>query len=272
MIGKKKITFGIIGCGNIGNAIVSGLIKYAGVSQKKICAYDLDKSKTRTFSKKYGIKILNNTELVKNSQFIIIAVKPKDVPELFLDISPSLNSDSILISVAAGITIDSIRKMSGKNIPVIRFMPNLCIEYGKGLIGYCSKGVPKKILDNVLTMFSKTGFCFRIKENDMFFITAVAGSGPGFFFYLAEIIYDMLKARGFSKQTTTNLVSGLFEGAGVMLAKSGEKPVSLKERVSSPGGTTLAGLSKLIEGKFSEVIKDSFKAAEKRAIELSGQK
>ncbi|MCM8816623.1 MAG: pyrroline-5-carboxylate reductase [Candidatus Omnitrophica bacterium] len=272
MIGKKKFTFGIIGCGNIGNAIASGLIKYASIPPEKICANDTDKSKAKDFSKKFGIQLLDNTKLVKNSRFTIIAVKPKDIPELFQNISSSIDSDSILISVAAGVTIDSIKKMSGKNIPVIRFMPNICIGYGKGLVGYCSKGVSRKTMDDVLTIFSKTGFCFRVKESDMFFATAVAGSGPGFLFYLAEIIYDTLRKRGFSKKVAIKLLAYLFEGTGIMLEKSSESPLLLKEKVCSPGGTTLAGLSKMSERNFSEIINAALQAAEERAFELSEQK
>ncbi|MCX7705737.1 MAG: pyrroline-5-carboxylate reductase [bacterium] len=272
MIRKKKFTFGIIGCGNIGNAIVEGLIKHASISPEQICISEIDTSKVKALKKRYGVSILSNKDLVTNSKFIIIAVKPKDIPGLCTNISSFLDRNSIILSVAAGITIDSIRRMLGKNIPIIRFMPNLGIGYGKGLIGYCSKGVSKKILNDILKTFSKTGFCFSVKESEMFFITAVGGSGPGFLFYIAEIIYNLLRARGFSKQIATKVVSGLFEGTGVMLAKSKQKPSTLKEKVCSPGGTTLAGLSKMIEGNISRIINDTFGSAEKRAIELSKQK
>lgn len=271
MINEKKFTFGIIGCGNIGNAIAQGLIKYAGISAGKICASEVDRSKAASFRKKFGIHITDNQTLARNSKFIIVAVKPKDVPEVCGSISPFLKDNSVVISVAAGITIDSIKKMSGKNTPVIRFMPNLGIGYGKGLIGYCSKNVKKIDLKRIINIFSKTGFCFPVKEKDMFFITALAGSGPGFLFYLAEIMYDLLKTRGFPEQTTIKIISGLFEAAGVMLSTSKEKPVSLKEKVCSPGGTTLAGLSKLMENNLQNIINAAFDAAEKRARDLSKQ-
>ncbi len=269
---NKRFIFGIIGCGNIGTALTEGLIRFAGVPRDSICAGDLDKSKSGKFKKKFGICILNNEALVKNSRFIIIAVKPKDVPKLCSDISQNLQNSSIIVSVAAGITIDSIRKFLKRKLPVIRLMPNLAIGHGKGLIGYCSKDIPEKNLQKLINTLSKLGFCFRVKEKDMFSVTVVAGSGPGFLFYLAELIYGFLKKKGFPDKVSNQIVAGLFEGTGVMLGKSAATPSLLKERVCSPGGTTLAGLSKLMEANISEIIDAAFQAAEKRAVELSGEK
>ena len=268
---EEKFTFGIIGCGNIAQAIVNGLIQFSKVSPAQICASDIDKKKTENFRKRFNVKICNHRHLVESSRFILLAVKPKDIPSLCGDIAPYIKNSSTIISVAAGITIDSLHSFLRRDIPIIRMMPNLTIEYGKGLIGYCSKKVKTPVLKHVISIFSKTAFCFKVKEKDMFLVTAVAGSGPGFIFYLAEIIEEFLRNRGFSKNISTRIVSGLFEGSGTMLQKSGKSPADLKERVCSPGGTTIAGISKLIEGNISKILQSAFESAEKRAIELSGQ-
>ena len=256
----------------MGGALAQCLTKYAGISPEKICASDIDRSKTEVFRKRFGIPACNTDTLVKNSRFVIIAVKPKDVPQLCSVISPNLKKNSVIISVAAGITIDSIKKMIDRDVSVIRFMPNLAIGYGNGLIAYCARNVSSTKLKQVVRIFSKGGYCFPVKEKDMFFMTAVAGSAPGFFFHLAEVIYELLRERGFSDDASLRIVSTLFEGTGTVIAKSGENPALLKSKVCSPGGTTLAGLSKLKEGNFSKLINSAFEAAEKRAIELSKQR
>lgn len=267
---KKTFLFGVIGCGNIGNVILKGLIQFSGISSSKICASDIDKDKTRILKKKFRINIVSIENLVKNSKIIIIAVKPKDIPGLCSEISSYCKNSSIVISVAAGIEIEKIKKLLNKNVPIIRMMPNLAIGYGKGLIAYCWKNVPLKRLKYVIKIFSKMAFCFPVKERDMAFITAVSGSGPGFLFYLGEIIYELLKKKGFSNIACQKIVSSLFEGSGKMMSETGEKPALLKEKVCSPGGTTIAGISKLKQENFEQIINDAFQTAEKRAIELAG--
>ncbi|MCM8789050.1 MAG: NAD(P)-binding domain-containing protein, partial [Candidatus Omnitrophica bacterium] len=196
MKNRKNFNFGIVGCGNMGMALARSLREFAGIPEDKICVTDVDKSKAEIFKKKFGIFTLNTSILVTNSRFIIIAVKPKDVSEVCSNISPYLKKNSIIISVAAGITIDSIKKMLNRDVSVIRFMPNLAIGYGKGLIAYCSKDVTATKLKEVVRIFSRVGYCFPVKEKDMFLMTAVVGSTPGFFFYLAELIYELLRKRG----------------------------------------------------------------------------
>ncbi|MGC8805464.1 MAG: pyrroline-5-carboxylate reductase family protein, partial [Candidatus Ratteibacteria bacterium] len=215
------------------------------------------------------IQTLPSDTLVKESRFIIIAVKPKDISELCLSISPFLDDSSVLISVAAGITIESLYKSLGKKIPIFRMMPNLAVEYGKGIIGYCFENAPDFVIKEVVEIFSKISFCFPVRENEMFLVTAVAGSGPGFLFYVAELIYEFLIKKNLPEDISRNVVATLFEGTGTMLSKSKEKPSVLKERVCSPAGTTISGIAKLTENRLDKTLEAAFEAAEKRAIELS---
>ncbi|HOJ30476.1 MAG TPA: pyrroline-5-carboxylate reductase [bacterium] len=266
---EDKFIFGIIGCGNIGYAITKGLTKYANIPAAFICANDIDQSKAETFKKQLGIQILSLSDLVKKSRFIILAVKPKDISALCRNISSFVENSSIVISVAAGIKIESLNKNFGKKIPTIRMMPNLAVEYGKGLIGYCSENVPESDVKDIVGIFSKIAFCFPVRENEMFLVTAVAGSGPGFLFYVAELIYKFLIKKNFSEEISRKVVAYLFEGTGLMLSNSEAKPSVLKERVCSPAGTTIAGISKLTENNLDLILEMAFEAAEKRAIELS---
>jgi len=266
---EKKFQFGIIGCGNIGTAIAGGLIKYGNVPAEKICASDIDIPKTEGFKRVFNIQILQQNTLAENSRFIILAVKPKDIPQLCSEISSSVENTSVIISVAAGITIESIHKFFGRKVPTIRIMPNLAIENGKGIIGYCWDGVDSNILKEVIEIFSRTSLCIPVKEQDMFLITAVAGSGPGFLFYFAEIIHRYLIGKNINEEISRKITATLFEGTGLMLALSEQTPSVLKEKVCSPGGTTLAGIEKMREKNIDRILTDAFDAALKRAIELS---
>ncbi|HOK79467.1 MAG TPA: pyrroline-5-carboxylate reductase [bacterium] len=266
---NRKYTFGIIGCGNIGYAFINGLLKYGNIPATSICAHDIDPSKTNRCKEQLNIQILPPIDLVKESRFIILAVKPKDISELCHNISCFLDNSSVVISVAAGITIESLYKNLGKKISIFRMMPNLAVEYGKGIIGYCFENVPDFIVREVIETFSKISFCFHVRENEMFLVTAVTGSGPGFLFYIAELIYEFLIKKNFSEDISRKVVAMLFEGTGTMLSRSKEKPSTLKERVCSPAGTTVAGITKLMENHLDKILEEAFEAAEKRAIELS---
>jgi len=269
LIGEKKYQFGLIGCGNIGCAIANGLIKYGNLSAEKICASETDARKSERFKQLFNIEILPHNILARNSRFILLAVKPKDIPQLCSEISQFLDDSSIIISVAAGITIESLHGFFGKRMPVVRMMPNLAIENGKGIIGYCWENVDSDALKELIEIFSRVSFCFPVKEQDMFLITAVAGSGPGFLFYLAEIIHLYLRERKFDEETARKITAALFEGTGLMLALSNQTPSALKERVCSPGGTTLAGLERMQKENIKKILIDAFDAALKRAVELS---
>ncbi|HPP67117.1 MAG TPA: pyrroline-5-carboxylate reductase [bacterium] len=269
MIKRKKFQFGVIGCGNIGCAIASGLTKYARIPPTKICATECDISKALNFKSLFSIEILPLDILVKNSRFIILAVKPKDIPELCADMSLLIEDSSVVISVVAGITMDSLCDFFGKSVYLIRMMPNLAIETGKGLIGYCWKNTDSETLKQVIEIFSKTSFCFPVQEKDMFLVTAVSGSGPGFLFYFAEIIFQYLKEKRFDEETAQKITAALFEGSGILLAQSNQDPSMLKQRVCSPGGTTLAGLEKMRSENIEKILKGAFDAALKKAIELS---
>lgn len=260
------LKLGIIGFGNMGSAIVDGLIEKKLFKKKEILVFDIDKKKIKNLP--FNIK-KNNRELVENSDIIILAVKPKDAENVLEEIKDNLNSQKLLISIMAGIKIEKIEKIIGKNIPLIRIMPNLNVKVKSGIIVWCSNKYGKKYGNIVKKIFSPVGIVLKMPENKFDIITAISGSGPGFLFYIAEELKKICIEKGISKKIVNDLVSWLFYGTGKMLLYSKIEPERLKEMVSSPGGTTLAGLAIFEKMDFGKILRDVIEAAEKRSKELS---
>lgn len=257
---------GVIGFGNMGSAIVVGLLEKKIFKKKQIFVYDIDRNKLK--KSKLNVK-KNNEEVVKNSDIILLSVKPKDAENILKEINKFLTPRKLLISIMAGIKIEKIEKIVGVDIPVIRVMPNLNVKVKFGIIAYCSNKKGKKYEKFVKKIFSPVGIVFKMPENKFDTITAISGSGPGFLFFIAEEFKKICIEKGFSSEIAQKLVSALFYGTGKMLFETKTEPEKLKEMVSSPGGTTLAGLKVFEEKNFDKILREVINRAEERSKELS---
>ncbi|MCM8819579.1 MAG: NAD(P)-binding domain-containing protein [Candidatus Omnitrophica bacterium] len=271
------MTIGIIGYGNIGSLIAEKLSKFY-----KVLVFDKDKDKLQNAITKKISVAPSNVELTKNSQLIIIAVKPQDFDILLDEIAGSV-VDKIVVSIAAGISLSSIQKKL-KDARIIRVMPNLAIKASKGMI-FISVGKKVKIKDLVFVkkLFQKFGKVLCIEEKFMDAATAIGGSGPGFIYdfaegktkneirqYLEKVFIPQAKdtaiSLGFSKRRATIIAKTTAEGSLKLLLVSNLSPFDLKKQVASKGGTTEAGLAILHNGGS---LKEAFLAAYERAKQLS---
>ncbi|MCM8772517.1 MAG: pyrroline-5-carboxylate reductase [Candidatus Omnitrophica bacterium] len=257
---------GIIGYGNIGSAIIDGILEKKVLKKKDILIFDIDKNKTKNLKLKIE---KNNCDLVKNSNIIILAVKPKDAKNVIDEIKNSLSNKKLLISVMAGISIKKLEEFLDKKIPIIRVMPNINVKVKAGIIIYCSNKEGKKYEKIFKRIFSPIGIIMKMPENKFDTITAISGSGPGFLFYIAELMEKIGIEKGIPAKNSRELISYLFYGTGKMLFETKMKPEDLKRMVCSPGGTTLAGLNVFEEEKFPDILKKVINMAEKRSKELS---
>ena len=274
------IKVGIIGYGNMGQAIGERIKhKYA------VCVFDKVKS---TASENITVA-LNPVALVKQSEIVILAVKPQDFESLLVSIKDSVTPDKIIISIAAGITTAYIQKRLGKS-RVVRVMPNLPAKIGKGMICFCKgKQADKKDLDLAKKIFDYMGKTQVINNEAMMDdVTAVSGSGPGFFYdylekqkinysninfkiskdfehALAKALMDLKNK--WSMDSALVLASATTAGSIALIKATGLTPAELKKQVTSKGGTTEAGL-RVFKGKLENLSK-AVNAAAKRAKELS---
>jgi pyrroline-5-carboxylate reductase len=269
---------GIIGYGNMGSSIAGRI-----GNLYEVIVFDKDNKKTKGI---VGIKIaLDIKELIRESEIIILAVKPQVYPEVLEEIKKSLSADKLFVSIAAGISTNYIEKVLG-SVRVIRAMPNISLKIGAGMT-CISKGkfANNQDFDFIEQFFNRMGETIKIEEQMMNQATAVSGSGPGLFYYFLEKekikdsnIPDNFKiwfkdslakaARevGFNVQYAMILANGTVMGSCALLSESGLSAPELRKQVTSKGGTTEAGL-KILEkgGSLEEAVKAAFKRAEELA-------
>ncbi|MCD6407865.1 pyrroline-5-carboxylate reductase [bacterium] len=258
---------GVIGFGNMGKALIEGIIEKKVVKKNKIIVSDKDKKKLKN-AEKLGVKTGKNREVAEKSDIIILAVKPDQIKYVLSEIKDVLNEKKILISIAAGISTKKIEKTIEKKIPVIRVMPNLNVKVKEGIIFYCPGKYGKGFEREIEKLFSPVGIVLKEKENLFDTITAISGSGPGFIFYFAEQFKKVCMEKGFGRKKANLIASYLIYGSGKMMTETKIEPERLREMVSSPGGTTLAGLSVFEKKNFPEIFRKVIEKAEERSKQL----
>lgn len=247
-------TICIIGLGNMGKAIFDSL-----TLNKEFSVIGCDR----------GDDI--NSKIEKSDIFII-AVKPQDFDELSKEITADL-SHKLAISIMAGVGIKRMQNTL-KMEEIVRVMPNLPLKVGKALSGwFCSKEVAKdekEIVKKILCSFGEE--IEVLEEEKIDAITALSGSGPAYFFYLTELMAEAAKEYGFSEEEAEKIAKNTFFGSAVIAEKSNDSIKTLREKVTSKGGTTEAALKHLIENKFDKTFKEAIRAAYNRAKELNSSK
>jgi len=264
---KKGI--GIIGCGNMGSILVDAVISEGLYPPSLVYISDTRTEKTDKLKRALRVIPSDNRTIAENSEVVIIAVKPDKVKDIVTEIKGFLTPFTLLISIAAGLSTSKIEKFIGKKpVPVIRVMPNINVKVKAGIIAYCTGRYARKYDRIVEKTFSPLGVVFKLPENKFDIITAISGSGPGFLFYIAECIKKICREKGLTEKQSAIITKYLFYGSSKMLFETGEEPKILKDMVTSPGGTTLAGLEAFEKGNFPSLLKKVIERAEKRSKEL----
>lgn len=261
---KKKKTglIGVIGCGNMGAAIIK--------QNSPLIVFDKDKAKTKALKRRYRIKeSLNIRDLAENAKVIIIAVKPQDIKEVLDSLRRIINNKHLLISIAAGITTGYIESKIGRRVRVIRVMPNIAALVKSG-ISALAKGrfAGRNDLLTARKIFIKLGKTVILKEDKIDAFTAVAASSPAYVFYFMEALSGAARELGFDKKQADNLVMAAFDGSLRLLEKSRLGPGRLRRRVTSKGGTTEAALEVLRGENFSQTVKKAALAAAVKAKKI----
>ncbi len=269
MINDKKI--GIIGCGNMGTAIFSRL---AQVMEKStaLMVSEMDAARRDFIQSKYKIIVeTDNNYLVKYSDVIILAVKPKDFEKVLdQEICCGISPDKLLISIAAGITTKHIEKAVGKGIPVVRVMPNMPAIIGEAISSISAgASAAKEHMEIAREIFSMIGDVVEVGEELVDAVTAISGSGPAYFFYMIEALTDAAKKLKLDGKIAEKLVLKTALGSVKLLEALKEDPAELRRRVTSKGGVTEAALRVFNKKKLNEIIKEAAAAACKRSKEMS---
>ncbi len=264
---------GIFGCGNMGQALISGVIGSGVFSSGDIYAYDIDDLKINEFCRKIGIKKREPLELAADCDIILLAVKPQDVESLLHKTSRLMDSGKkIVVSIAAGVNISLYRKYL-QNALLVRVMPNTPALIGKGASGLYFDGIfSEEEKDIVMKLFISCGIAEIVKNEELLdSVTGLSGSGPAYVFSFIGALADAGVMEGLSRETAKKLAVQTVLGSAELASNSIKEGIhleELKDRVTSPGGTTAAGLFALEEGAFKAVVINAVKEAANRSREL----
>lgn len=266
---NKKI--GIIGCGNMGEAL---LCRLSDVMEKSttLMVSETDTARRDTIQAKYKIIVgIDNNYLVKYSDVIILAVKPQDLEKVLKqEVCCGMSAEKLLISIAAGITTKHIEKAVGKDIPVVRAMPNFPAIIGEAITSISAgSAATREHLGIARYIFSTIGDVVEVDEKLVDAVTAISGSGPAYFFYMIEALTEAAKKLGLDSETAAKLVLKTALGSAKVLNALKEDPAQLRRRVTSKGGTTEAALNVFEKKHFKKIIAIAAAAACTRSKELS---
>jgi len=262
----KDIKIGFIGAGTMGKAIIKGLINTGFIDKQNIYVSEATPEFAELASKDLGLAVTcDNKKLAQSSDFIVLCVKPFYMKEVITEIKEELAENKVLISIAAGITTESIEKTAQINVPVVRVMPNTPVLVGEGMSAVAKgKYAKKEHAEFVIEMFSKTGKCIEVKEKALNAVTGISGSGPAFAYLIIDALADGGVKQGLTKHDALILAAQTLIGAGKMVLETGKHPSVLKDEVTTPGGTTIEGLNVLEnEGVVPALMKAVEKTAEK---------
>ncbi len=256
---------GIIGCGKMGYALLKG-ISQGFADSEKILVCDTSDERIGLFVQEFNAIPANNEELIANANTIFLAVKPNQIKGLISQTKTIWTTEKLLVSIAAGIKTSTIEKELGKEVPVVRVMPNTPCLVGEGVSALSAGSFARPAdLELVQSIVNQLGISVIVDETDMDAITAISGSGPAYAFLVVESLMDAALSLGLSSETARRLVLQTIKGSIAMLESTGEHPAVLKAQVSSPGGTTIAGLRELEAGG----VREAFFAAAERACQRS---
>lgn len=268
----ENCTVAFIGCGNMSRSLIGGLIAN-GVKPEQLLATDPDNDQRDSISKQFGISTLeNNNEAAAKADVILFAVKPQVMHKVVGEIANTVKGTSkLIISIAAGVRLDSICEWLDEPAAIIRVMPNTpaLIQAGAAAL-YANTHTSETQKNTAEAMLRSVGTAIWLaSEEQMDTVTAVSGSGPAYFFYFMEAMEKAAIEMGLSEDQARLLTIETAVGASKMALLSSSDPATLRKQVTSPGGTTEQALNTFMQGKMDELIHKAMNAAKQRSIELS---
>ena len=263
-----KYQLGFIGSGNMGSALAIAASK--SVDPKLIAVSDHDSNKAEALAQNIGGVATSNAEIIKEAKYIFLGVKPQMLKKLFKEIAPLLaerQNDFILVSMAAGTSIAEIQEMAEKEYPVIRIMPNTPASIGKGIILY-APSIDSIDTSEFCEIMKEAGTLDEIPESLIDAASCVTGCSPAWIYMFIEALADGGVKCGLPRQKAISYACDALIGSAELVKKSGKHPGQLKDEVTSPGGTTIAGVHALEKKSFRGTVMDAVSAAYDKTLKL----
>jgi pyrroline-5-carboxylate reductase len=266
---NKKI--GFIGCGNMGGAIISGLIGSQAIEANNVYVYDVNASAIDTYVSKYGVnQCTSNSDLVGSVDIVFFAIKPIYALGVFREVKTSIKPDALCISIVTGADIGVLEKELGEEKSIVKVMPNTPAAVNEGMsmltfnqhVSEEDKAITKEIFDSI-------GKCEELDAHLIHSFTAACGSAPAYIFMLIEAMADAAVLEGMPRDKAYKLVAQTVYGSAKMVLETGKHPAELKDAVCSPGGVTIEGVKVLEDERFRASIINCMTAVAKKSKEMS---
>jgi len=268
---KTMRKIGFLGAGNMAGALIKGLLLAKLYRPQDIIVSDTQPEQLRKVKRTYKVDgVRSNLEVVREAQTLVLAVKPQVLSQVLEEIRPEVRKHHLFISIAAGVPLSRLETELGGDARVVRVMPNTPALLGKGMaVVVRGKKASSKDEKLTLTLFRGVGQALAVKDEVLMDpVTGLSGSGPAYVYLFAEALITGGVQAGLPLNVSTQLALQTLEGAVAMLRETGKSPKELRDMVTSPGGTTLAGLSRLEEGHFIATVSAAVGAATRRSKEL----
>ncbi len=266
----KDKRVGFLGAGNMGEAMIKGLLQAGLVPAESVAATDARAERLEQITRQYGIRgAADNPALVGEADVIILAVKPQIMAAVLREIAPAVDARKLLISIAAGMATHTLRGFLGKPARLIRVMPNTPALVLEGVTAIArAEGLNAGDLDVAQELFGAVGRVVILDEDHLDAVTGLSGSGPAYVAIVIEALADGGVKMGLDRATAMTLAAQTVLGSAKLLLETGVHPAQLKDMVASPGGTTIAGIAALEDGAVRRTFISAVERATQRSKEL----
>jgi pyrroline-5-carboxylate reductase len=253
----------------MGETVLSGLLR-AGWHPDQIVASHRRPERRQDLTVRYGIQMLENAKAVADAETVLLVVKPQDMSDLLAEIAPAIKPGALVVSLAAGVDSAFIESRLPEGVAVVRVMPNTPAQVDEGMAAISpGSHSTQDHLDRVTEILSATGRVITVPERYQDAVTAISGTGPAYLFFVVEAMIEAGVHLGLPRTTATELVVQTMLGSAKLLRETGEHPTVLRERVTSPGGTTTAAVRQLEDHKVRAAFLVAMEAARDRSRELA---
>ncbi|WP_427888339.1 pyrroline-5-carboxylate reductase [Kribbella sp. GL6] len=261
----------VLGAGVMGETLLSGLIR-AGRRPEDLLITERRPERAAELRERYGVDVVSNLEAAKRADTLVLVVKPQDMPDLLAEIAPAVEPTQTIVSLAAGISTGFVESRLPEGVAVVRVMPNTPALVDEGMAAI-SRGAhcDESHLELAESLLAATGRVVRVPEKQQDAVTAISGSGPAYIFFVVESMIEAGVHMGLPRNTATELVVQTVVGSAKLLRETGEHPTVLRERVTSPGGTTAAAVRELEDHKVRAAFLSAIEAARNRSRDLAAE-
>src|SRR6266508_2404767 len=268
---RAKGQVAILGAGVMGETLLSGLLR-AGRRAEDLLITERRTERADELRERYGVDVVGNADAAAKADTLVLVVKPQDMPDLLTEIGGVVHPGQLVVSLAAGITTNFIESRLPAGVAVVRVMPNTPALVDEGMAAISpSAHCDEQHLELAEGLLSATGKVVRVPEKQQDAVTAISGSGPAYLFFVVEAMIEAGVHLGLPRATATELVVQTVVGSGKLLRETGEHPVVLRERVTSPGGTTAAAIRELEDHKVRAAFLSAMEAARDRSRALAAE-